>query len=105
MNTPDDLAGRPGPHRPPRHARRATSRRWRFVLAVATVGGTFEPLPDLAEGTRIKAGQVLGHIVTRQGNAEVTAHDSGHAGRVAGPPRRPGQLRANPSPASEETVT
>ncbi len=48
-----------------------------FVLAVATVGGTFEPLPDLAEGVQIKAGQVLGHIVTRQGNAEVTAHDSG----------------------------
>jgi [acyl-carrier-protein] S-malonyltransferase len=48
-----------------------------FVLAVATVGGTFEPLPDIAVGAQIKAGQVLGHIVTRQGNAEVTAHDSG----------------------------
>ena len=48
-----------------------------FVLAVATVAGSFEPLPDLDEGTHIKAGQVLGHIVTRQGNAEVTAHDSG----------------------------
>jgi [acyl-carrier-protein] S-malonyltransferase len=48
-----------------------------FVLAVATVAGTFEPLPDLEEGTHIRAGQVLGHIVTRQGNAEVTAHDSG----------------------------
>ena len=48
-----------------------------FVLAVATVAGTFEPLPDMAEGAHIKAGQVLGHIITRQGNAEVTAHDSG----------------------------
>jgi [acyl-carrier-protein] S-malonyltransferase len=48
-----------------------------FVLAVATVAGTFEPLPGLQEGTPIKAGQVLGHIVTRQGRAEVTAHDSG----------------------------
>lgn len=48
-----------------------------FVLAVATVAGTFEPLPDLPEGAQVKAGQVLGHIVTRQGNAEVTAHDSG----------------------------
>lgn len=48
-----------------------------FVLAVATVRGTFQPLPDLAEGTPVKAGQVLGHIVTRQGSAEVTAHDSG----------------------------
>jgi [acyl-carrier-protein] S-malonyltransferase len=76
VNTPDDLAAasdlisRHGgaPSHEPTMA---------FVLAVATVGGTFEPLPDLAEGTHIKAGQVLGHIVTRQGNAEVTAHDSG----------------------------
>jgi [acyl-carrier-protein] S-malonyltransferase len=76
VNTPDDLAA----------ARDLISRHggapsheptMAFVLAVATVGGTFEPLPDLAEGTHIKAGQVLGHIVTRQGNAEVTAHDSG----------------------------
>jgi [acyl-carrier-protein] S-malonyltransferase len=51
-----------------------------FVLAVATVGGTFRPLPDLAEGAPVKAGQVLGHIVTRQGDAEVTAHDSGLLG-------------------------
>lgn len=48
-----------------------------FVLAVATVAGTFERLPDIEEGAHVKAGQVLGHIVTRQGNAEVTAHDSG----------------------------
>jgi [acyl-carrier-protein] S-malonyltransferase len=76
VNTPDDLAA----------ARDLISRHggapsheptMAFVLAVATVGGTFEPLPDLAEGTHIKAGQVLGHIVTRQGNAEVTAHDAG----------------------------
>ncbi len=76
VNTPDDLAA----------ARDLVSRHGMapsheptmgFVLAVATVGGMFEPLPDLAEGTRIKAGQVLGHIITRQGNAEVTAHDSG----------------------------
>jgi len=76
VNTPDDLSA----------ARDLISRHGMapgheptmgFVLAVATVGGMFEPLPDLAEGTRIKAGQVLGHIITRQGNAEVTAHDSG----------------------------
>jgi [acyl-carrier-protein] S-malonyltransferase len=76
VNTPDDLTAardliaRHGmaPSHEPTMA---------FVLAVATVGGTFEPLPDLAEGVQIKAGQVLGHIITRQGNAEVTAHDSG----------------------------
>jgi len=76
VNTPDDLAA----------ARDLISRHggapsheptMEFVLAVATVGGTFEPLPDLTEGTQIKAGQVLGYIVTRQGSAEVTAHDSG----------------------------
>jgi [acyl-carrier-protein] S-malonyltransferase len=76
LNTPDDLkaardlisrhAGAPS-HEPT----------MAFVLAVATVAGTFQPLPDVAEGSVIKAGQVLGHIVTRQGNAEVTAHDSG----------------------------
>jgi len=48
-----------------------------FVLAVATMAGLFQRLPDVEEGTPIKAGQVLGHIVTRQGSAEVTAHDSG----------------------------
>jgi len=48
-----------------------------FVLAVATVGGTFEPVPELEEGTEIRAGQVIGHVITRQGNAEVTAHASG----------------------------
>jgi len=76
VNTPDDLTaardliarhgGAPG-HEPTMS----------FALAVATVGGTFQPLPDITEGTHLKAGQVLGHIVTRQGNAEVTAHDSG----------------------------
>ena len=76
VNSPDDLAAardliaRHGmaPSHEPTMA---------FMLAVATVGGTFKPLPDLDEGTQIKAGQVLGHIITRQGNAEVTAHDSG----------------------------
>jgi malonyl CoA-acyl carrier protein transacylase len=76
LNTPDDLKAakdlisRHGmaPSHEPTMA---------FVLAVATVGGTFEPIPDITEGAPIKAGQVLGHIVTRQGQAEVTAHDSG----------------------------
>ncbi len=76
LNTPDDLkaakdlaarhGGVPG-HEPTMG----------FVLAVATVGGTFRPLPELAEGTAVRAGHVIGHIVTRQGDAEVTAHDSG----------------------------
>ena len=32
---------------------------------------------NVKEGEPVKAGQVLGHIVTRQGNAEVTAHEDG----------------------------
>jgi len=76
LNTPDDLKA----------ARDLVSRHENapsheptmgFVLAVATMAGTFQRLPDVDEGTPIKAGQVLGHIVTRQGSAEVTAHDSG----------------------------
>jgi [acyl-carrier-protein] S-malonyltransferase len=77
LNTPDDLKAardliaRHGmaPSHEPTMA---------FVLAVATVGGTFEPLPHIEEGSPINAGQVLGHIITRQGEAEVAAHDSGH---------------------------
>jgi [acyl-carrier-protein] S-malonyltransferase len=48
-----------------------------FVLAVATVGGRFAPANDLTEGLVVKAGEVLGHVVTRQGPVEVTAHESG----------------------------
>ncbi len=76
LNTPDDLEAakdliaRHGmaPSHEPTMA---------FVLAVATVAGTFERSADVAVGMEIKAGQVLGHIITRQGDAEVTAHDSG----------------------------
>jgi [acyl-carrier-protein] S-malonyltransferase len=76
LNTPDDLKA--GKDLIARHGMAPSHEpTMAFVLAVATVGGTFEPLPDIDEGTQIKAGQVLGHIVTRQGNAEVTAHDSG----------------------------
>jgi [acyl-carrier-protein] S-malonyltransferase len=76
LNTPDDLKA--AKDLIARHGMaRSHEPTMAFVLACATVAGTFEPLPDITEGTPIKAGQVLGHIVTRQGNAEVTAHDSG----------------------------
>lgn len=48
-----------------------------FVLAVAAVGGRFAPVPDLTEGLAVKAGEVLGHVITRQGPVEVTVHESG----------------------------
>jgi [acyl-carrier-protein] S-malonyltransferase len=76
VNTPDDLAkardlvarhgmapsGEPTPH---------------FRVVVAGAAGTFEPVADLAEGTEVRSGQVIGQISTRQGQVEVTAHDSG----------------------------
>ncbi len=48
-----------------------------FVIAVATAAGTFHPSPRSPKAPRCEAGQVLGHIVTRQSNADVTAHSSG----------------------------
>jgi len=45
---------------------------------VASAGGTFEPTAELDEGSPIKAGQLIGQIVTRQGNVDVTAHQAGH---------------------------
>ncbi|MER5701704.1 acyltransferase domain-containing protein [Micromonospora sp. NPDC002296] len=76
LNTPNDLpAARdliarhgtaPG-HRPTR----------RFRVVVSPSAGTFEPAAGLAEGESLRAGQVIGHVATRQGQIEVTAHDSG----------------------------
>ncbi|MEO3929354.1 acyltransferase domain-containing protein [Micromonosporaceae bacterium B7E4] len=76
LNTPDDLAaardliarhGAPSGYRP------AT----RFRVVVAGAAGTFAPVEGLAEGTAVESGQVVGHVATRQGAVEVTAHGSG----------------------------
>lgn len=48
-----------------------------FRVAVAGAAGTFEPAAGLAEGDQVGAGQVLGHVATRQGPVAVTAHDAG----------------------------
>jgi len=48
-----------------------------FRVVVATAAGTFEPLTDLAEGAEISSGDVLGHVVTRQGPVTITAHATG----------------------------
>lgn len=48
-----------------------------FRVAVATGAGTFEPAAGLAEGDPVTAGQVIGHVATRQGPVPVTAHDAG----------------------------
>lgn len=76
LNTPDDLPaardliarhGTPAGHEPA----------MQFRVVVAGTAGTFAPIEDLAEGATIESGQVIGHITTRQGAVEVTAHGSG----------------------------
>jgi [acyl-carrier-protein] S-malonyltransferase len=76
VNSPDDLA----------KARDAIARHGaapsheptpQFRVVVAAVAGTFAPAEDLAEGAEVRAGQVIGHIATRQGPHEVSAHDAG----------------------------
>lgn len=76
LNTPDDLpAARDliarhsglGGHEPV----------IQFRVVVSPAAGTFTPVDGLVEGVDLRAGQIIGHIATRQGSVEVTAHDSG----------------------------
>ncbi|NJC70984.1 acyltransferase domain-containing protein [Planosporangium thailandense] len=76
VNTPDDLAA----------ARDAIARHGaapsfepspQFHVVVVTAAGTFTPADGLAEGVDLRAGQVIGHVTTRQGAVEVTAHEAG----------------------------
>ncbi|NYT94570.1 acyltransferase domain-containing protein [Salinispora sp. H7-4] len=76
LNTPDDLpaardliARHSGPagHEPV----------IQFRVVVSPAAGTFVPADELTEGVDMRAGQIIGHIATRQGPVEVTAHDSG----------------------------
>jgi [acyl-carrier-protein] S-malonyltransferase len=76
VNTPDDLAAardlvarhgvaptaEPAPH---------------FRVVVSTAAGTFAPVPELIEGSEVRAGQVIGHIATKQGAVEATTHEPG----------------------------
>lgn len=76
LNTPDDLPkardliarhGAAPDHEPTPQ----------FRVVVSASAGTFEPAAGLAEGDDITAGQVIGHVATRQGAVEVAAHDGG----------------------------
>ncbi|HEU4427041.1 MAG TPA: acyltransferase domain-containing protein [Pilimelia sp.] len=76
LNTPDDLPaaldliarhGMAPSHEPTPQ----------FRVVVAASAGTFEPAPGLAEGDSVTAKQTIGHVVTRQGPVEVTAHGAG----------------------------
>lgn len=76
VNTPDDLAaardlilrhgGAPG-HEPTLH----------FRIVVAGAAGTFCPAEGLAGGDPVKAGQVIGQVITRQGGVDVAVRDAG----------------------------
>ncbi|WP_428964269.1 ACP S-malonyltransferase [Micromonospora fluostatini] len=76
LNTPDDLpaardliarhGGTPGPRPTPA-----------FQVVVSPAPGTFEPAAELAEGTHLRTGEVIGRVVTGQGPVEVTAHGTG----------------------------
>ncbi|MFV2083030.1 acyltransferase domain-containing protein [Micromonospora sp. LOL_021] len=48
-----------------------------FRVVVSASAGTFEPAAGLAEGDPLTAGQIIGHVTTRQGPVEVAAHDAG----------------------------
>ncbi|MGA5303819.1 acyltransferase domain-containing protein [Nucisporomicrobium flavum] len=48
-----------------------------FRVAVATGAGVFRPAEGLAEGDDVRAGQVIGHVATRQGPVEIAAHAAG----------------------------
>jgi [acyl-carrier-protein] S-malonyltransferase len=76
VNTPDDLG----------KARDAIARHGaapsyeptpQFRVVVSTAAGNFTPADTVVEGDEVTAGQVIGHVGTRQGAVEVTAHDAG----------------------------
>jgi [acyl-carrier-protein] S-malonyltransferase len=76
LNTPEDL---PAAHDLiARHAASPTHEPHpQFRVIVAATGGNFVPLPDLAEGSPVSVGTVIGHVSTRKGPVEVAAHASG----------------------------
>jgi [acyl-carrier-protein] S-malonyltransferase len=76
LNTPDDLAA----------ARDLIARHGMapsleptplFRVVVAANAGMFQPLEGLDEGQSVSTGQVIGHVVTRQGDVDVPAHAAG----------------------------
>jgi [acyl-carrier-protein] S-malonyltransferase len=48
-----------------------------FRVVVAAGAGMFQPAEGLDEGHPVTAGQVIGHVITRQGSVEVPAHAAG----------------------------
>jgi [acyl-carrier-protein] S-malonyltransferase len=76
LNTPDDLP--PAIAAISHHAPAPTHEpHLPFHVVVAAGTGNFVPVPDLAEGSPVISGTVIGHVTTRQGPVEVAAHVSG----------------------------
>ncbi|MDT5038286.1 MAG: [acyl-carrier-protein] S-malonyltransferase [Micromonosporaceae bacterium] len=76
LNTPDDL----GPARDAiaRHGGAPSHEpTLQFRVVVAGTAGNFTPVDGLTEGTEVVGGQVIGHVQTRQGAVDVTAHEAG----------------------------
>jgi [acyl-carrier-protein] S-malonyltransferase len=48
-----------------------------FRVVVAANAGTFRPADGLDEGQDVRSGQLIGHVLTRQGEVAVTAHAAG----------------------------
>ncbi|GIF46610.1 [acyl-carrier-protein] S-malonyltransferase [Asanoa ferruginea] len=76
LNTPDDLPA----------ARDLVARHGvapshepapQFRVVVAGGAGMFAPSDGLAEGDVVRTGQVIGHVITRQGPVDVAAHSDG----------------------------
>jgi [acyl-carrier-protein] S-malonyltransferase len=76
LNTPDDLPA----------ARDLVARHGvapshepapQFRVVVAGAAGMFAPSDGLAEGDAVTTGQVIGHVITRQGPVDVAAHSDG----------------------------
>ncbi len=77
LNTPDDLPA--ARDLIARHSAAHTNEpSQHFRLVVAGSAGTFEPAAGLEEGAQVKAGQVIGQVMTRQGGVDVTARQPGH---------------------------
>lgn len=77
LNTPDDLAAARdliARHR----AAHTNEPSLHFRVVVASTAGTFEPAEGLEEGSPIKAGQLIGQVITRQGGVDLFAHQPGH---------------------------
>jgi len=76
LNTPDDLAA--ARDLIARHGDTPSLEQGPlFRVVVAANAGAFRPVEGLDEGQDVRVGQVIGHVVTRQGDVEVTAHAAG----------------------------